>query len=117
MIAGFIEKRARRYAHLPRDVQVEIAKVDLARSNQWLVGTYIASIPALGLMFAFTRAYLELPQFKLVLLTGMVMSVFVVVTGPFACFSTRRDAIERLAELFPVPTTGATPSSKISDPT
>jgi len=115
MIARFIEKRAKRYAHLHRDVQLELAKVDLARSNQWLVGTFIASIPALGLMFAFTRAYLELPQFQVVLLVGGLACAFVVLTGPILCFSSRQDAIRRLSNLCPLQPADATPHPKIND--
>ncbi|MBT2766229.1 hypothetical protein J7J08_01090 [Stenotrophomonas sp. ISL-67] len=115
MIARFIETRAKRYTHLNRDVQLELAKVDLARGNQWLVGTFIASIPALGLMFAFTKAYLELPQFKVVLIVGIFASAFVVLTGPILCFSTRKDAIRRLSDLCTAQTADASPHPNISD--
>jgi len=115
MIARFIERRAKRYTHLHRDVQLELAKVDLARSNQWLVGTFIASIPALGLMFAYTRAYLEVPQFKVTLFLGILVSSFVVIAGPILCFSTRKDAIRRLSVLCPVQNADAASHPKTND--
>lgn len=115
MIAAFIEKRSMRYTHLHRDVQLELAKVDLARSNQWLVGTYIASIPTFGLLFALTRAYSEVPQYKVLLLLSMTAAAFVVLTGPLLCLSSRKDAIRRLSALIPARISDASPHSENSD--
>ncbi|MFC6838934.1 hypothetical protein [Xanthomonas theicola] len=85
--------------HLPDEVLAEVAKSELTRSNQWLVGAFIAGIPSYALIASLGIQAISDPKIKLFFWLAGFLGLFVIGAGAFLSNHLKRRAIRTLCEI------------------
>lgn len=84
---------------VPDEVLVEVAKAELARSNQWLVGTLFAGIPSCAMIVGFGFSAANNPKMEFFFWVGSVLAIFVLMSGPYCSHYIKKRAIKTLCEI------------------
>jgi hypothetical protein len=84
---------------VPDEVLKEVAKADLARSNQWLVGAFIVSVPVIVMVITFANLALSNPKMEFAFWTGCFMGIFVPLGSISMSIYARTRAIKALCQI------------------